>query len=327
MKQGTHSTAGGDRGWRMVDGVLLLDKGPGITSSATVQRVRRLFRARKAGHTGTLDPMATGLLPVCLGEATKFSHVLLDADKSYVATIRLGVTTSTGDLEGEVTGRHEVRSGRESIEHALKGLTGEIEQTPPMYSALKRGGQPLYKLARAGANVPRAPRRVVVHALDVLGLEGDELRIGVRCSKGTYVRVLAEDLGRALGCGACLSGLRREGVGSFRLSSGAITLERVEETAPEDRDALLLSPDVLVTGLPRLDLDSRAASRLSQGQPVATGVVPPAGLARIYGPGGIFLGVAEVKSHGEIVPRRLVASASPRPATGQVSLEKPRVRE
>jgi tRNA pseudouridine55 synthase len=327
MKQAARIDAGRERSWRSVDGVLLLDKRPGITSSAAVQRVRRLFRARKAGHTGTLDPMATGLLPVCLGEATKFSHVLLDADKSYLATIRLGVTTNTGDVEGEVTGRHVVRTGIEDVERALSGFIGEIQQTPPMYSALKRGGQPLYKLARAGTDVPRAPRKVVVHALDVLGLEGNELRIRVRCSKGTYVRVLAEDLGRALGCGACLAGLRREGVGGFRLSSGAVTLDRLEETAPADREALLLPSDVLVTGLPRLDLDSGAALRLSHGQPVAPGTVAAAGLARIYGPGGTFLGVAEVKSHGEIVPRRLIATPSPQPVTGQVSLEKPWVRE
>jgi tRNA pseudouridine55 synthase len=309
MNQPVRSRPGRDRRWRPVDGVLLVDKGAGMTSSAAVQRVRRLFRAQKAGHTGTLDPLATGLLPICLGEATKFSHVLLDADKSYVATIRLGVTTRTGDLEGEVTARQEVRAGREDVEHALKGFMGEILQTPPMYSALKRDGQPLYKLARAGADIPRAARRIVIHKLDLLGMEGEELVLFVSCSKGTYVRVLAEDLGRALGCGACLAGLRREGVGNFSLASGAVTLERLEDMAPAERDALLLSADVLVSGLPRLELDSRTALRLSQGQSVAHHAAHASGLARIYGPGGLFLGVGEVKEAGRIVPRRLVSEA------------------
>jgi len=292
-----------------VDGTLLLDKPAGITSSAAVQRVRRLFRARKAGHTGTLDPMATGLLPVCLGEATKFSHLLLGADKAYAATIRLGITTSTGDLEGAVTARREVRVTGRDVEQVLKAFTGEILQTPPMYSALKRGGRPLYQLARAGREVPRVPRPIVIHNLELLGREGDELRVFVSCSKGTYVRVLAEDLGRALGCGACLSSLKREGVGNFRLAAGAVTLERLESMAPADREAQLLPEDALVSSLPRLDLDSGTAWRLIHGQPVVQGAVHAAGLARVYGPGGTFMGVAEVMARGEIVPRRLVAKA------------------
>jgi len=307
MNQPVRSRADRDGGWRAVNGVLLLDKSVGITSSAAVQRVRRLFRAQKAGHTGTLDPLATGLLPICFGEATKFSHILLDADKAYVATIRLGITTRTGDLEGEVTGRQEVRVGREDVEHALKSFTGEIQQTPPMFSALKRDGQPLYKLARAGTDVPRAPRRIVVRKLELRAFTGDELVLFVTCSKGTYVRVLAEDLGRALGCGACLAGLRREGVGSFRLASGAATLERLEGMTPAERDALLLPADVLVSGLPRLELDSRTALRLSQGQSVAHTAADTSGLARIYGPDGVFLGVVEVTGAGQIVPRRLIS--------------------
>ena len=222
MSATAHDRAGRDSGWRAVNGVLLLDKSAGMTSSAAVQRVRRLFRAQKAGHTGTLDPLATGLLPVCLGEATKFSHLLLDADKSYVATIRFGITTRTGDLEGEVTGQSEAHVSREEVEGVLKGFMGEIEQTPPMYSALKRDGQPLYKLARSGVEVPRAPRRIVIRKLELRAFEGDEIDLFVTCSKGTYVRVLAEDLGRALGCGACLAALRREGVGNFGLEPGAV---------------------------------------------------------------------------------------------------------
>jgi tRNA pseudouridine55 synthase len=303
-----------------VDGVLLLDKPAGITSSAAVQRVRRLFQARKAGHTGTLDPMATGLLPICFGEATKFSHLLLGADKSYVATIRLGITTSTGDLEGAVTARHDVRVTQVDIGQALKAFTGEILQTPPMYSALKREGQPLYKLARAGIEVPREPRAIVVRRLELLGLEGDEVRVLAICSKGTYVRVLAEDLGRTLGCGACLAGLRRDAVGDFRLSGGAVTLEQLEQAAPGERDALLLPEDALVSSLPRVDLDPRTARQLGQGQTVAHGVARAAGLSRVYGPGGAFMGVAEIMAKGEIVPRRLVSQA-PAAAANQPSID------
>ena len=297
-------------GRRAVDGVLLLDKPAGITSSAAVQKVRRLFRAQKAGHTGTLDPMATGLLPICLGEATKFSHFLLGADKAYLATMRLGITTSTGDLEGVVTARQDVRVTNVDIGQALKALTGEILQTPPMYSALKSDGQRLYKLARAGVEVPRLPRAIVIRRLELLGRDGDDLKVLVICSKGTYVRVLAEDLGRALGCGACLSGLRRDAVGDFRLSAGAVTLERLEQAEPGERDALLLPADALVSSLPRVDLDPRTAWRLSQGLAVAHSAAHSLGLARVYGPSGAFMGVAAFMAKGEIVPRRLVSKAT-----------------
>ena len=316
MNRSASRSAGPDGEWRSLDGVLLLDKPSGITSSAAVQKVRRLFRAEKAGHTGTLDPMATGLLPVCLGEATKFSHLLLEADKTYAATILLGVTTRTGDLEGEVTTRSRVQAKRNEIEHVLKSLVGEILQTPPMYSAIKRGGQPLYKLARAGGEVPRAPRRIVIHSLTLLGREGDELKLSVSCSKGTYIRVLAEDIGRQLGCGACLSGLRRDGVGSFRLSQGAVTLEQLGQMAPAERNALLLPEDALVSSLPRLDLDAAGALRLRHGQSVERSAAHTAGLARIYGPSREFLGVAEVTAPGHIVPRRLVSEARAVTANG-----------
>jgi tRNA pseudouridine55 synthase len=307
MTPTAHQGIGHAGAWRAVDGVLLLDKPAGITSSAAVQRIRRLFRAQKAGHTGTLDPMATGLLPICLGEATKFSHLLLGADKAYTATMRLGITTSTGDLEGVVTARHDVRVTDVDIGQALKAFSGEILQTPPMYSALKHDGQRLYKLARAGVEVARAPRAIVIRRLELIGLDGDELRVLVICSKGTYVRVLAEDIGRALGCGACLSGLRRDAVGDFRLSGSTVTLERLEQAAPDERDALLLPEDALVASLPRVDLDPRTAWRLSQGQTVAHSAVHPVGLARVFGPGGAFMGVGEITAKGEIVPRRLVS--------------------
>ena len=224
---------------RAVNGVLLLDKPSGITSHAAMQKVRRLFNAEKAGHTGTLDPMATGLLPVCLGEATKFSHLLLEADKTYAATIRLGVTTTTGDLEGTVTAQSPVHAERAKVAEVMRGFVGEILQIPPMYSAIKQGGKPLYKLARAGQEVPRAPRKIAIRSLTLIDLIGDELIVRVSCSKGTYVRVLAEDIGRELGCGAHLIALRRTRVGALRLDD-AVTLEQLEQIQlPERRVALL----------------------------------------------------------------------------------------
>ena len=295
---------------RNVDGVLLLDKPSGITSHTAVQKVRRLFSALKAGHTGTLDPLATGLLPVCLGEATKFSHLLLEADKTYLASIRLGVATTTGDLEGEVTARAPVIVNKHEVEKVLKRFVGEILQTPPMYSAIKRGGQPLYKLARAGRELPRAPRKIVVSNLTLVGFHGDELQVSVSCSKGTYVRVLAEDIGRELGCGACLSGLRRTAVGDFALFSGAVAIEQLEPLTLSQRDALLLPADALVASLPRFDLDADEARRLRRGQPVERAEACTAGLACIYGPDREFLGVAEVTAPGRIVPRRLKSQAA-----------------
>ncbi len=305
-----HRGAGKAQQQRNIDGVLLLDKPSGITSHTAVQRLRRLFCALKAGHTGTLDPLATGLLPVCLGEATKFSHLLLEADKTYLASIRLGVTTTTGDLEGEVTARAPVMVNKHEIEKVLKRFVGEILQTPPMYSAIKRGGQPLYKLARAGRELPRAPRGVVISDLTLTALDGDELQVSVSCSKGTYVRVLAEDIGRELGCGACLSGLRRTAVGGFSLSPGAVAFEQLEPLTLPQRDALLLPADALVATLPRCELDADEARRLRRGQPVERAEASTAGLARIYGPNREFLGVAEVTAPGRIVPRRLKSQAA-----------------
>lgn len=319
--------AGQDAQRRIVDGVLLLDKPTGITSHTAVQKVRRLFSAAKAGHTGTLDPLATGLLPVGLGEATKFSHLLLEADKTYLASIRLGMSTTTGDLEGTVIERAPVSVTRSGAEKVLERFVGEILQIPPMYSAIKHAGQPLYKLARAGRELPRAPRRVSIRRLALVDLAADELTVRVCCSKGTYVRVLAEDIGRKLACGACLSALRREAVGGFTLSSGAVTLRQLELLTMTEREALLMPADALVAALPRLDLDAVETRRLSRGQPVERPTAhAAAGLARIYGPDHEFLGVAEVTSVGQIVPRRLKSQARTAASTGQVLLEKPGVR-
>ena len=291
---------------RAVDGVLLLDKPSGITSSGAVQRVRRLFNAAKAGHTGTLDPQATGLLPICLGEATKFAHLLLDADKGYLARVRLGVVTETGDSEGRIIAQGDGKRARAEIEAVLGRFRGAVQQTPPMYSAVKHEGQRLYQLARAGTEVPREPRSIVIHNLVLVAIEGEEITLSVTCSKGTYIRVLAEDIGQALGCGASLAALRREAVGSMTLSS-AVTLQQLEDLPSAERDALLQPPDTLVATLPRLDLDAAATGRILQGQPVEHGGAGNAGLARIYGPDRAFLGVVEVTGPGRILPRRLRA--------------------
>lgn len=293
---------------RRVDGVLLLDKPLGVTSQTAVTRARHLLMAAKAGHTGTLDPMASGLLPVCFGEATKFSHMLLDSDKTYAATVRLGVTTTTGDAEGEITGGSAAVFTLAEIEAVLQRFRGESLQVPPMYSALKHAGQPLYKYARAGREIPRAARPITIAALDTVSLRGDELGITVTCSKGTYIRVLAEDIGRILGCGACLAGLKRIAVGAFQLGQGALTLEELEQTPPDARAARLLPVDALVAGLPRTDLDLQQARRIVAGQVLELQGQAIAGLTRIYGPGQEFLGVAELQAD-RLVARRLLAQA------------------
>lgn len=294
---------------RPIDGVLLLDKPAGITSQAAVTAVRRLFNAAKAGHTGTLDPMATGLLPVCLGEATKFSHLLLEADKTYLATIRLGTTTTTGDLEGEVLEQNPVDVERSRVAVVLGRFVGVIWQVPPMYSALKHAGKPLYKYARAGEDVPRAPREVNIAELKLIDVAGPDLHVSVTCSKGTYVRVLAEDVGRELGCGACLAGLRRTGVGGFDLGRGAVTLAQLESLPEGNRQTALLPADAMVASLPSVELDVAEARLLMQGRTVERAGAGTAGLARIYGPGREFLGVVEVTSVGKMVPRRLKSQA------------------
>lgn len=294
-------------GRRALDGVLLLDKPSGLTSHAAVQRALRLFQAAKGGHTGTLDPLATGLLPVCLGEATKFAQLLLDSDKTYLATIRLGMTTTTGDMEGELLARAPVAVDRRQVTGSLARFVGEISQVPPMYSALKQGGEPLYKLARAGKEVPREPRRIVIRSLELIDFTGEELVARVRCSKGTYVRVLAEDIGRELGCGGCLAALRREAVGDFSLDGGGITFEQLEALPVPERDAVLLPADALVASLPRVELDAAGMRRLGQGQAVENQEAPAQGLARVYGPAHEFVGVAEVTAPGRLIARRLTA--------------------
>lgn len=297
---------------RALDGVLLLDKPVGITSQAAVTRAKRLYSAAKAGHTGTLDPMAGGLLPVCFGEATKFSHLLIEADKEYRAAIRLGMTTTTGDMEGEITADVPVSIARSAVEETLSRFTGEVLQIPPMYSAIKLRGKPLYRYARAGIEVERAPRVVCIRHIALEACTHDEITISVRCSKGTYVRVLAEDIGRALGCGACLRSLRRTAVGNLRVE-GALTFGHLESAPPEIRDQALQPVDTLVAGLPRVNLDAGQARKIMNGRAVEGATSVPRGLVRIYGPDADYLGVAEAEVGGRLTPRRLMASCAVAP--------------
>lgn len=294
---------------RAIDGVLLLDKPYGITSQAAVTRARNRLDAAKTGHTGTLDPMATGLLPLAFGEATKFAQALLDADKAYCATVRLGTTTTTGDLEGEVLSTQPVDVDRIRIEAAITQFRGEIEQTPPMYSALKHAGKPLYEYARAGTEIERSPRRITVTALDIEAWEGEEVRLRIECSKGTYVRVLAEDIGRALGCGATLAALHRTRVGRFRVED-AVTLEAWSQMNEAQMLATLLPVDVLLAGVPSFKLDAEQSLRMCLGQAVELACAMDAGLVRVYGPDANFLGVADASPEGRLQPRRMISTGS-----------------
>lgn len=297
----------GKRIWKQVDGVLLLDKPLGLTSNDALQKARRLFSAAKGGHTGTLDPLATGLLPLCFGEATKFSADLLDADKTYEAVLKLGVTTDTGDAEGAVTGTVAVDAAESAILSVLPRFVGDIRQIPPMHSALKRDGRPLYELARQGIEVERAPRAVTVHAIDCLGFAGGLLTLRVACSKGTYIRVLAADIGQALGCGAHLTALRRTRVGDLDLA-GAVTLAELEALDEAERAGCLQPVDALLRNLPVVSVAGEAAERFRHGNPVD---LQPGlgGKIRVYADGRL-IGVAEPGSDGRLWPKRLVQLAA-----------------
>lgn len=296
-------------GERDISGILLLDKPAGVTSNAALQAVKRLFRARKAGHTGSLDPLATGLLPVCLGEATKLSGYLLDADKRYRAEIRLGITTTTGDAEGDPLLVREIGAvDRARVEAAAARFTGAIEQIPPMHSALKRNGVPLYKLARQGVEVEREPRSVTIHSLTVVRVDADRVEIDVHCSKGTYIRVLAEDIGAALGCGAHVSALRRTGVGGFDFHRMVAleTLRGLSEHGTEALDVLLVSMEDALMHWPEVRLAPDVAFFLRRGQAVLVPHAPAHGMVRIYTREDRFLGVGRVLEDGRVAPKRLV---------------------
>lgn len=299
---------GSHRNQRDVHGIVLLDKPVGDTSNAALQKVKRLFHARKAGHTGSLDPLASGLLPICLGEATKVSAFLLDADKGYRVTARLGVRTETGDADGRVIEERAVAPGmRERIEASLEGFRGEVQQVPPMYSAIKHQGRRLYELARDGVEVERKARTVTVHRLELLRLEGDDFTLEVSCSKGTYVRTLVEDIAAAAGSCAHVVALRRLSAGPYE-ASGCVTLERLAELAeqgPEALDGVLLPIDSALARWPSVTLTRDSAWYLQNGQPVMVPRAPAEGLIRLYAADGRFLGVGEITSDGRVAPRRL----------------------
>jgi len=297
---------------RDVHGILLLDKPIGITSNGVLQRVKRLYGARKAGHTGSLDKMASGLLPICLGEATKFAGYLLEADKHYRATCKLGIMTNTGDATGEVKSIRPVPElNRKKIEKALAGFSGEISQTPPMYSALKHQGQRLYQLAYQGINVKRTARNITIHGLTLLEHTEDQIDIEVRCSKGTYIRTLVEDIGEKLGCGAHVSTLRRIGSGPFTEEQmiTSIELEQLAEKGLSDLDQQLVAIDSILSHLAVVEVVDTVACYIRQGQAVMIPHAPTEGLVRIYTQDHNFLGIGKVLDDGRITPKRLLQSA------------------
>ena len=295
-----------------VNGVLLLDKDAGASSNDVLIKAKRSLNALKAGHTGTLDPFATGLLPLCFGEATKFAQDLLEADKIYETVVHLGVATTTGDTEGEVTETRAVAITQEQIEPVLARFRGDIDQVPPMYSALKRDGKPLYEYARAGITLERDARRVTIHALEFIDYQAPFLTLRVKCSKGTYIRVLGEEIGNALGCGAHLRALRRTGVGTLTLEH-AVTLDRLTQVADSERASLLAPVDALLSTFPAVRLSDELAKRFLQGQRLALGkegmdIPEQAGRVRVYSAvSGRLLGTGQMKDFGVLAPERLVA--------------------
>ncbi|MCE4556061.1 tRNA pseudouridine(55) synthase TruB [Roseateles cellulosilyticus] len=290
---------------RPLHGVLLLDKPLGLSSNDALQKAKWLLRAEKAGHTGTLDPLATGLLPLCFGAATKFSQLSLDADKRYLATLALGIRTTTGDAEGQVLERRDPDGiTAEQIAAACGAFTGEIDQMPPMYSALKHEGKALYEYAREGIEIERKSRRVTIHAIDIVAMHAGTVTLDVRCTKGTYIRTLAEDIGAALGCGASLAALRRTGSGALTLE-GSVTLAQIEALPDEQRAGLLTSPDRLLLDTPELRLNMADAVRFLSGLRRRV-EAPDAERVRVYGPEPrAFLGSAHITA-GELIPDRLL---------------------
>lgn len=295
------------RTFRPLDGVLLFDKPLELSSNTALQKIRRLFQAEKAGHTGTLDPLATGLLPICFGEATKFSSALLDADKTYRASLRLGQTTSTGDAEGDILEERPVDIARADIDDVLARFHGEIRQIPPMHSALKHQGKPLYEYIRKGETVERAPRDVVIHDLVLNHFAGNMLDITVRCSKGTYIRTLAEDIGAALGCGAHLIALRRTAIAHFDLRN-AYDRQQLEALDETGRDACLLPIESLMPGMQTLLLDDVQIKRLAQGQRLALDTNLVDGQVSLRGWQG-FIGVGLLQGR-RLAPQRLLSNVA-----------------
>jgi len=299
------------REYRDIDGVLILDKPIGLSSNQALQRLRRLFGARKAGHCGSLDPLASGVLPVCLGQATKFSSYLLGAHKTYRATCQLGQTTTTGDAEGEVIDSKPVATDSQRVAQVLRQFIGQIEQVPPMYSALKHQGKRLYQLAREGKQVEREPRQIEIFELKLLSFGGDRLEIEVCCSKGTYIRTLAEDIGNVLECGAHLTALRRSAVDTL-LEQDAITLERLQQIASQGTsqlDQLLLPVTAALTQFSELRLDAEASLDICHGKRIKLKDFPGAGLYRLVSTEGVFIGLGEVGPDAELTAKRLMNTA------------------
>lgn len=297
---------------RDVDGVLILNKPLTFSSNAALQKVRWLFNANKAGHTGSLDPLATGVLPICFGEATKFSQYLLNADKRYEVVMQLGITTATGDAEGQVLAQKPVSCTEQDLLAVLPAFRGEITQIPPMYSAIKKDGQPLYKLARAGEVVDREPRQITIDELELLSFEGDKARLVVACSKGTYIRTLVEDIGQALGCGAHVALLCRTVAGPFQLEQ-AIDLDTLiklqEQSGSEALDQFLLPVDAGLLHWPSLELTEHTSYYWLHGQPVRVPEAPLNTYIRVRDHQGRFIGIGEVANDGRLAPKRLIQNA------------------
>ena len=299
------------QGFRDVDGVLLLHKPPGISSNKALQNARFLFKANKAGHTGSLDPLASGMLPICFGEATKFSNFLLDASKSYQALCTLGQTSSTGDAEGKITSCYPVNVAEEDIRRVLDQFIGKVNQIPPMYSAVKHQGQRLYKLARKGKEVERTPRQINIYSLKLIGFNQNEIEIKVHCSKGTYIRTLVEDIGKALGCGAFLARLERTGVQPF-WENDCYTLDQLRSTSAlglSSLDGCLLPVNSALVDIPEIIIDTSAADYLRQGQAVQINSPALSGLHSLVTDKGQFIGIGQVNSDGKILPKRLMNTA------------------
>ncbi|MEM6998653.1 MAG: tRNA pseudouridine(55) synthase TruB [Pseudomonadota bacterium] len=294
---------------RNISGIFILDKPTGISSNGALQHVKRLFNANKAGHTGNLDVPASGLLPICLGEATKVSAYLLDSNKTYQARCKLGVITSTGDAAGEVVNSHEIpRITEAELQNILEKFIGEIQQTPPMYSALKQNGKRLYELAYQGVEVERKARNITIHSIKLLNFNHDEFEMNVSCSKGTYIRTLAEDIGREMGCGAHILTLRRLAAGPFKESQmvNQKELQSVAEQGLQQLDNLLLPIDTALMEFPEVRLSEDTAYYLSLGQTVTVSGLPETGRLRIYNDSEQFLGLGEVSDDGRLSPKRLI---------------------
>lgn len=301
---------------REVDGILLLDKPEGITSNDALQQVKRIYAAAKAGHTGALDPLATGMLPICLGEATKFSQFLLEADKRYRVVAKLGLRTNTSDADGEVVETRQVNVTEEALIAALEPFRGQSQQIPSMFSALKYQGKPLYQYAREGIEIPRESRSITVYELTLIRFEGDEVELEVHCSKGTYIRTIVDDLGEVLGCGAHVAVLRRLAVATYP-AERMVTLEQLEcilencrtqEIAPRlELDPLLLPMETAVASLPEVHMSELVAGYINQGQAVQVSGAPTDGQVRMtVGEQHRFIGVGEIDDDGKVAPKRLV---------------------